>query len=132
MSEPTVPDVRVLVVDDQASFRAVVADLVELTDGVVLAGLAADVADAMDQVRALRPELVLVDINLGMWSGIDLTREIVELDPTLVVILMSTYAIDDLPEGVADCGARGYLHKTALSPASLAGLAARGPVGGAP
>ena len=40
--------------------------------------------------------------------------------------------IDDLPEGVADCGARGYLHKAALNPASLAGLAARGPAGGAP
>ena len=82
--------------------------------------------------RTMAGTRLVKDIVLGKGSGIDLTREIVELDPTLVVILMSTYAIDDLPEGVADCGARGYLHKAALNPVSLAGLAARGPVGGAP
>lgn len=121
-SVPIVDDIRVLVVDDQASFRGAVAELVAGTPGFRLVGEAADGAAAQASRRDVDPDLVLLDINLGSESGIDLARDLVATDTSLRIVLMSTYAADDLPAGAATCGALGYVHKESLSPSVLAGL----------
>jgi len=101
----------VLVVDDQAPFRFAVKAVLRRLDGFELAGEAACGAEAIGLVAELRPELVLMDINMPGMSGIEATRQIVAAHPEVVVFLCSTYDIGDLPPGAAASGARGYLNK---------------------
>ena len=121
--DPSNPvDVRVLVVDDHAPFRAVAETVVGLTPGFVLAGEAVSGEDAVDAARDLAPGLVLMDINLPGISGIEATRRILAEAPERVVVLVSTYTESDLPADAVDCGARRYLHKEEMSPAVLRAL----------
>ena len=115
-------DVRVLVVDDQDRFLAVARTVVDRTTGFALIGSAADGAAAIEQVRELAPDLVLMDINMPVLDGVEASRRIATEWPAVVVVLLSSYAKDDLPDGVLHGGARDYLHKEELGPASLRSL----------
>jgi len=121
-------DVRVVVVDDQERFLAVARAVVERTAGFRLIGDAADGSAAVERVRELTPDLVLMDINMPVLDGVEAARRIAVEWPQVVVVLLSTYAREDLPAGALDGGARGYLHKEELGPASLRSLwTAHGP-----
>ncbi len=63
----------------------------------------------------MRPDLVLMDINMGGISGIEAARLITDANPEVMVILVSTYPVDDLPDGVRTSGAAAYVHKEDLS-----------------
>ncbi|MCW0214889.1 MAG: response regulator, partial [Pseudonocardia sp.] len=69
------------------------------------------------------PAVVLMDINLPGISGIEATRRILAAEPGTTVVLLSTYAVDDLPPDATDCGAVAYIHKEDLTPARLRDLA---------
>ncbi|MFT3855528.1 MAG: response regulator transcription factor [Ilumatobacteraceae bacterium] len=122
-------DVRVLVVDDQERFLAVARTVVERTAGFTLVGAAGDGAAAIEQALALRPDLVLMDINMPVLDGIEAARRIAVEAPEVVVVLLSSYARDDLPAGALDGGARDYLHKEELGPGALRALWAAHGVG---
>lgn len=111
--------VDVLIVDDQAPFRSVARSVVGLLAGWRVVGEAATGEDAVEQAVSVRPRVVLMDINLPGISGIEATRRILDGDPAAVVLLLSTYAADDLPEDARLCGAVAYLHKEDLTPARL-------------
>lgn len=111
--------VNVLVVDDQRSFRAAAAAVIELTDRFALVGEAEGATEAQAVLGTEPVDLVLMDINLRDESGIDVTASLLHDHPQLRVILMSTYADTDLPPGAATCGAMRYVHKEQLSPAAL-------------
>ena len=66
--------------------------------------------------------MVLMDIHMPGMGGIEATRRLCAAHPDLMVVLMSTYDVEDLPAGAADCGAAAYLHKEHLSPALLTRL----------
>ena len=68
--------VRVLIVDDQAPFREVARTVVELTDGFEVVGEVETGEDSVNSARDLRPDLVLMDVNLPGISGLDATRQI--------------------------------------------------------
>ena len=68
--------VRVLIVDDQAPFRDVARTVVELTDGFEVVGEVETGEDSVTSARDLRPDLVLMDVNLPGISGLDATRQI--------------------------------------------------------
>lgn len=111
--------VRVLVVDDKAAFRAAARAVLDRTEGFRLVGEAVCGDEAVSQAAELHPDLVLMDVYLGDRDGASVTAELIASDPTLVVLLISTYALDELPSGARSCGARGYVNKAALSPARL-------------
>ena len=69
------------------------------------------------QAESLRPDLVLMDINLPGINGIEATRQITTANPGTVVILMSTYRAEDLPADAMDSGAAAYVHKEDFGPA---------------
>jgi len=106
-------------VDDQAPFRIAVKAVLRRLDGFELAGEAASGTEAVELADRLRPELVLMDINMPEMNGIEATRRIVAAHPDTVVILCSTYDVADLPPGAAASGARAYVNKEQLAADTL-------------
>lgn len=105
----------VLVVDDQASFRAVARELLE-SDGFVVVGEAGDGETALRAERALRPEIVLLDVRLPDVSGVEVARAMSAAPGPPMVVLISTA---DYAHAVSGCGAQAFLSKVALSGAAL-------------
>jgi DNA-binding NarL/FixJ family response regulator len=109
----------VLVVDDQAPFRIAAKAVLRRLDGFELAGEASSGPEAIELVDRLRPALVLMDINMPEMNGIEATRRIVAAHPDVVVILCSTYDVDDLPPAAAASGASAYVNKEQLGADTL-------------
>ena len=114
---------RCLIVDDNAQFLQAASMLLE-RQGMTVVGVASNAADALQQVRELRPDVVLVDIVLGHESGFDLARELAGGDgdgPT--VILISTRAEADFADLIAETPAAGFVGKSDLSREAIRRLA---------
>jgi DNA-binding NarL/FixJ family response regulator len=114
-----VSPVRVLIVDDQPPFRRAARSVVTAVPGFEVVGEADSAKSAIEAAVATRPSLVLMDIRLGEASGIDVTQRILADLPGTVVVLVSTYAAEDLPAGAGTSGAAVYLHKEQLGPVEL-------------
>jgi DNA-binding NarL/FixJ family response regulator len=119
-------NVAVLVVDDQAQFRNIACALIDVLPGWAVVGKAASGEEGVALAEQVRPAVVLMDVYLPGIDGIEATRRIVTANPAVTVLLMSTYAAEDLPAGVDCCGAAGYVRKDELCPASLRKLARTG------
>ncbi|MFG1931368.1 response regulator transcription factor [Mycobacterium sp. NPDC048908] len=111
--------VRVWVVDDQTSFRRAAAATLAATDDFEMAGECETGESAVDRIPDGGADLVLMDIHMPGIDGIEATRQLRAADPDLIVVLMSTYDLDDLPAAASECGAVAYLHKEHLSPEVL-------------
>lgn len=111
--------VAVLIVDDQLPFRSAARAVVRATPGFEVVGEASSGEEAVAQVAALAPKLVLMDINMDGISGIEATRQITDAVPSVRVVLLSTYNEDDLPADARACGAVAYVHKEDFGPESL-------------
>jgi DNA-binding NarL/FixJ family response regulator len=118
--------VRVLIVDDQAPFRDAAKAVLNRIDGFELVGEAASGEEAVALAWTLDPDLVLMDINMGEMDGIEATRRITGDHPSTMVVLVSTYAVDDLPADARQSGASAYVNKDELSPRLVRGLWASG------
>jgi DNA-binding NarL/FixJ family response regulator len=111
--------VRVLVVDDQALFRGVVSAVIDETEGFVLAGCAASGEESIVAARVLRPDLILMDVNLPGIDGMEATRRLREDTTAAAVVLLSTYDEDDWDGQALECGAVAYVAKSAFGPDRL-------------
>ena len=108
--------VRVMIVDDQQPFRAAARAVVDRVAGFELVAEVDSGEDAVASCATSAPDLVLMDINMGALDGIEATRLITAADPAVKVILVSTYALDDLPPDARTSGAIAYVNKDELSP----------------
>ena len=111
--------VRVLVVDDQALFRRVMSAVVDETEGFVLVGSAASGEESIVAARVLRPDLILMDVNLPGIDGMEATRRLREDTTAAAIVLLSTYDEDDWDGQVQECGAVAYVPKSAFGPDKL-------------
>lgn len=111
-------DIRVLVVDDQEPFRRAIAAVVAETDGFVVVASSSSGEESLRTVARLRPDLVLMDVNLPGIDGIEATRRITLTADPPVVVLLSTYDQDEFD--LSGCGAAAYLAKAAFGPDRLA------------
>ncbi len=103
--------VRVVIVDDQLPFRDAAKLVFDLLDRFEVVGEAASGEEALELIQSLRPDLVVMDINLPGMNGVDATRQAVANVPGTVVVLVSTYEANALPRGASSCGALAYVHK---------------------
>jgi CheY-like chemotaxis protein len=104
----------VLVVDDNESFLNASCALLR-REGLEVLGVASTSTEAVWRVKDLRPDVVLVDVNLAGESGFDLARLLVDQGHESMVILMSTQAATDLADLIAESPATGFLAKIELS-----------------
>jgi DNA-binding NarL/FixJ family response regulator len=112
--------VRVLIVDDQEPFRIAARLVVEATEGFEVVGEAESGEDSVAMARQLRPDLVLMDVNLPGINGLDATRQILsDGGDTTVVLLLSTYEEDEYAPRAAECGAAAYIPKAVFGPDRL-------------
>ena len=107
---------RCLLVDDNDAFLETASLLLE-REGLTVAGVASSIAQALRQARALRPDIILVDIGLGDESGFDLARLLAQdgQGGGADVILISTGAETDYRDLIDDSPAAGFLAKSELS-----------------
>ena len=117
---PGEAEVRVLVVDDQEPYRRAMQAVVDATEGFTVVGSAASGEDSIEVARDLRPQLVLMDVNLPGIDGIEATRRILaEADGVRpVIVLLSTYDRDDVD--LVGSGAADYVPKGSFGPDRLA------------
>ncbi|MEU2200718.1 response regulator transcription factor [Isoptericola sp. NPDC019482] len=109
MTGPDAP-VRVLLVDDQKLVRSGFAMILSVEPDVEVVGEAADGAQALEQVRALRPDVVLMDVQMPVMDGIEATRRIVA-DDLAKVLVLTTFDDDAYVDDALRAGASGFLLK---------------------
>ncbi|MES9508166.1 response regulator transcription factor [Streptomyces sp. NPDC000609] len=113
MSTPTAPSIRVLIVDDQMMVREGFSVLLNAMPGIEVVGEAVDGRQAIAQVAALRPDVVLMDIRMPELNGIEATREIVAADADAKVLVLTTFDLDEYVYQALRAGASGFLLKDA-------------------
>ena len=112
MSTDAAP-VRVLVADDQKVVRDGLALLLGLLPGVEVIGTAVDGTDAVRQAKAVRPDVVLMDLSMPNCDGVEATRLISCQQPDVRVVVLTAFCDDDSVFAALRAGARGYLTKNA-------------------
>jgi DNA-binding NarL/FixJ family response regulator len=117
---------RCLIVDDSAHFIAAACGLLE-RQGVTVVGVASTGADALRCFEQLRPDVTLVDLDLGGESGFDVAELLhrVAGPAASPVILISTHAAQDFAELIEDSPAFGFVAKSALSGGAIRDLIGR-------
>lgn len=111
MTDPT--PVRVLVVDDLRVVREGLLMLLGMLDTVTVVGSAADGLEAIDQVTADPPDVVLMDLNMPRLDGIETTRRLTASHPHVPVVVLTTFTDDERVFAALQAGARGFLTKDA-------------------
>lgn len=110
--------VRVLIVDDLVPFRRVARAVIDACDGFEAVGEASSGEEAVLAAGLLRPDLVLMDVNLPGIDGMEATRQIRAQSRAPVVLLLSTWD-SDLGAGAVQCGAADYIPKSRFGPEQL-------------
>jgi two-component system invasion response regulator UvrY len=116
------PPVRVMTVDDQPVFRAVARELVGATGGFEPVLEAASGPEALEAAERLRPQLVLVDVQMPGMNGIETSRRLVARDASTVVVLITSGECSDVPRDARTCGAVALLAKQNLNSSVLQGI----------
>jgi DNA-binding NarL/FixJ family response regulator len=102
---------RVLVVDDDHLMRAGLTELLSGEPEIEVVGQATNGREAIDRVRRLNPDVVLMDVRMPDLDGIEATRELTRVAPTARVLILTTFEQDDYVFGALRAGASGFLLK---------------------
>ena len=117
--------VRVLIVDDQPPFRLAARAVVESVDGFVVVDSVETAERAIERIDDLRPDLVLMDLNLPGMDGVQASRQLRDTHPGVVVVLLSSYDAAEFADLIDDCGAAAYVPKSSFGPDRLEAVWAR-------
>ena len=108
MAEP----IKILLVDDHAMFRAGIRALIEAEGRMEVIGEASSGDEAVDRVRELKPDLVIMDLAMPGSNGLEATRRISALGLDTSVLVLTVHAEEEYLVPVVEAGASGYLTKT--------------------
>ncbi len=105
-------EIRILLVDDHAMFRAGIKALLEGETRFTVVGEAASGDEAVDEVRSLKPDVVVMDLSMPGSNGLEATRRIAALGLDTRVLVLTVHAEEEYLVPVVEAGASGYLTKT--------------------
>ncbi|TDR19489.1 response regulator [Marinicella litoralis] len=103
--------IKVLLVDDHDIVRIGIRMVIEKMPGIKIVGESNDGYQAIEQVQSLKPDVVLMDVNMPRMSGLEATRKITEMDKYVRIIILTIHAENPYPKQMLDAGANGYLTK---------------------
>lgn len=104
-------DIRILIVDDQEIIRDGLALVLSRQSGINVLATAADGQAAVVMAQRHRPDVVLLDLQMPHMTGVEATRHILNLLPQTRILVLTTYASDELVFDAIRAGAHGYLLK---------------------
>src|SRR6476646_7974222 len=120
-----VETLRCVIVDDNPGFLDAAANFLN-HHGITVVGVASTIAEALSCVAQVRPDVTVVDINLGDESGFDLAEQLAGGPASPPVILTSTHSEQEFAEMIAVSAAIGFVPKVELSPEAMRRLLAAG------
>jgi DNA-binding NarL/FixJ family response regulator len=103
---------QIFLVEDSAPVRARLADMLEDIPGATLVGEAADADAAIREILAARPDVVLLDMNLGEGSGFDVLRAVCRRQPEIDFYMLSNFAAEPYRQLASRLGAREFFDKS--------------------
>ncbi len=104
---------RVVLVDDHPLFRQGLRALLEANNSIKVVGEASDGSEAVTLTKKMAPDVVIMDITMPGYNGLDATRQIKEHFPDTKVIILSRHADSIYVDQALKAGASGYVHKDA-------------------
>ena len=107
------PTARIMLADDHTMFRQGLRELIERKTGFEVVGEAANGRDALELARQLRPDVLLLDIQMPEMSGVEVARALAQTQPETRIIMLTMYRQDEHLVAAINAGARGYLLKDA-------------------
>ena len=114
--------IRVLICDDQQVVREGLRAILSTAPQIEVVGLARHGADALEQIPAARPDVVLMDLKMPVMDGVQATREIRARFPGVRVLVLTTYDADQWVLDAVRAGASGYLLKDSPGDALIAAV----------
>ncbi len=105
-------ELRVLIADDSASVRQSLGALLESLDGMEIVGQAADVHEATAAVDELRPDMVILDIQMPGGSGLDVLAHIRRTQPDTIVVVFTNFTYEQLRRRCREGGAAFFFDKS--------------------
>jgi DNA-binding NarL/FixJ family response regulator len=109
----TTDPIRVLIADDHTIFREGLAALLQAAPNIHVVGEASTGGEAVEQATALSPDVILMDVMMPDLNGIDATRQIMEADASIRIVMLTMLEEDESLLAAMRAGARGYVLKGA-------------------
>jgi DNA-binding NarL/FixJ family response regulator len=111
--------IRLLIVDDQVLFlESLSTFLRNYAEDIEVVGLARNGREAVEKAAALRPDIILMDVHMPVMDGVEATGRLLERQPGVRILILSTYDEDEYVRNALKLGAAGYLLKD-ISPTEL-------------
>lgn len=107
----TTSKIRLMIVDDHPLFRAGLHRVVEMEPDFAIIGEATDGQEALDMARKLEPQVILMDVNLPILNGLQVTRELTGSRSTVAIIVLTAYHDDEQMLHAIRAGASAYFPK---------------------
>lgn len=105
-------DIRVMIIDDHEVVRRGIAEIVDRSEGLTVVAEGGSVAETLRRAPLVRPEILLVDLQLPDGTGIDIIRNLRETVPEARAVVLTSFDDDDALAEALEAGARAYLLKT--------------------
>jgi DNA-binding NarL/FixJ family response regulator len=110
-----VPQTRILIVDDSPSVRIALRKFLEQNSSWLVCGEAEDGQEAVDRVRQLKPDLVVMDFLMPVQDGLHASEQIKGLFPEIPILLCTMFASSQLSQKARSAGVKGILPKTNIA-----------------
>ncbi len=111
--------IDVLIVDDHAFFRNILLRLLENNPHIHIVGTAANGYEALDTCHIRRPDVILMDLSMGMMNGLTATAEIQRQYPKTNILILTGMENHNQAIAAFEAGAAGYLRKDSITPENL-------------
>ena len=103
---------RILVADDHEVVRRGLCTLLQAHEGWEICGEAVDGREAVEKVKELKPDVIILDIGMPNLNGLAATRQLIQYDASLRIIVLTVTDVDEVIREALDAGARGFVLKT--------------------